>query len=112
MEECPDALEFLADIVDLLLLGLGLTGITLDLILKLCLALPELRLLAAPGLPAQIEQGALRRDRAPRLQIAVSRPFKQGRRKYDLIGAVALGLEARLTGKQFVETLGDDRCIR
>ena len=45
-----NTLEFLLDEIDFLLLGLGLSEVSLDFILQLRFALPELRFLSARGL--------------------------------------------------------------
>jgi hypothetical protein len=87
--------EFLVNKLDFLLLSLGLSQIALDLFLQLRASLLELRLLTAPGLPAQVKQLILRSDCTTGFGISVLCPFEQCPRKDDLVGIVALGLEAR-----------------
>src|SRR4051812_10665417 len=67
----PHALQLLKDEVDLLLLGLDLSGVALDFIIELGLPLFELRLLPGPRPSAEIEQRLLGGDNTTGLGTAV-----------------------------------------
>src|SRR5262249_4106791 len=108
--QISDSLELAADQLRLPLLGLGLLYQALDFLPELPDPLVELRLLAGARGLAQVEQLPLAVDDTAAVGIADAGGQLVGKPRLAFV--VALGLQAVVAGRKFVDALDDDGEVR
>ncbi len=104
----PD--QFPLNEFNLAVLGARLSRKPQNLLIQLCDALPQLRLLTGSPVQSHLKQLGLARHDCGGFRIA--RVVQQRGRKDDLVRSALFGLQARGARQQTVQALGDDRETR